>query len=83
MNILLWINRRRYDFAENQTVTTTTMATFQEIVLEAATSDGLQYYEQMSYNQIWYKLGVAAYVNKPEKDLPDVVRIDKMWRNAE
>uniref|UniRef100_A0A914WAV1 Protein polybromo-1 n=1 Tax=Plectus sambesii TaxID=2011161 RepID=A0A914WAV1_9BILA len=48
---------------------------------EQTSTDGRTFFEQLCYNGVWLQLGQAAYVHKPEKEQPDIVRIDRLWRN--
>jgi hypothetical protein len=43
-------------------------------------TDGRTAFEQLCYNGLWLQLGQAAYVHSADKDHPDIVRIDRLWR---
>jgi hypothetical protein len=44
-------------------------------------TDGRTLFEQLCYNGMWLQPGQAAYVYNADKDQPDIVRIDRLWRS--
>uniref|UniRef100_A0A915PSR4 Protein polybromo-1 n=1 Tax=Setaria digitata TaxID=48799 RepID=A0A915PSR4_9BILA len=41
------------------------------------------FYEQMQYNDRWYRLGDFVYVYNPLKNRNAILRVDKLWKTAE
>ncbi len=55
----------------------------QNVKLECESDEpGQEMYEQLGYNGHWLKLGDGLMV-KGEGALPDILRIDKLWRTPE
>uniref|UniRef100_A0A8C5H8V9 Protein polybromo-1 n=1 Tax=Gouania willdenowi TaxID=441366 RepID=A0A8C5H8V9_GOUWI len=40
---------------------------------------GYQYYEQLRYNNIWFKVGDCVYIQSPGLSKPRVARMEKLW----
>ncbi|XP_061583260.1 protein polybromo-1-like isoform X2 [Cololabis saira] len=40
---------------------------------------GYQYYEQLCYNNVWFKLGDCVYIQSHGLSKPRVARIEKLW----
>ncbi|CAJ0961485.1 unnamed protein product, partial [Mesorhabditis belari] len=57
----------------------------EEVTLKGAQedADGRVYYQQMSINGKFYMLGDFVLVFNPARPVCDVMRIDKMWREAD
>lgn len=43
----------------------------------------ITFYQQMKYNNFWCRLGDFVYVYNPLKNRNAILRIDRMWKNAE
>lgn len=51
--------------------------------LPEVTSKSTIYYEQMQYNERWYRIGDFVYVYNPLKNRTAILRADKLWKTAE
>ncbi|XP_077948140.1 protein polybromo-1 isoform X2 [Gasterosteus aculeatus] len=52
----------------------------EDVPIEMSGADpGCQHYEQMRYNEMWYKVGDCVYIQSHGLSKPRVARIEKLW----
>ncbi|KAM3620779.1 uncharacterized protein V6R79_001807 [Siganus canaliculatus] len=52
----------------------------EDVTMEMSGADpGCQYYEQLCYNNMWFKVGDCVYIQSHGLSKPRVARIEKLW----
>lgn len=96
MKTIFLIIKRKCDFSMENCTATIKSVFEEELAVKASltvnfiqipelSDDGCTstYYEQMYYNDRWYRRGDFVYVYNPLKNRTAILRIDKMWRTSE